>query len=477
MKKSLLAIMLMGAVVSSCGDSTQTPDEKEKEGSVHEVQIQQVPKENSEKINTNFAYFSFKENKQLDLKNDAAKTSSAWDIAFLGGNGRTNGGTSGTGKGEVYLVETTDFDGVKSAEEYVNDTDNWVKDKEIENVMLLQTDKKGTVMPPPSYTTDFNPHFIAMKWLSIKMNQMPPIMKSKELVYIVRLANGNEYVKLQFISIHGSKESGQKLGDVRFRYAFIPLKGEANTAKRLGEMTYDKTTPLSETLTPEEAAKVKYLTVKGTTLKQADFNFMKSKMTELKELDLSDATLDVDYSENLLKDNKTVKKVVMPKNLDFIGMGWLGYNKLEEIVFAPNSIKRIGNGAFALAAQLKKLVLPETVESIEDYAFYGCSKLQEIEIPEKVILIPASCFFSCTGMKKIVLKGKVRTLGAQAFSYCTALKEVKFGHATPPTYEQSPFTQVNWDILRFHVPKGSVSEYIKAWTGFKPEHSKYFVEY
>lgn len=477
MKKSLLAMMLMGAVVSSCGDSGKTPDEKEKKGKVHEVQIQQVPKDNADKINTNFTYFSFNENKQLELKNDAAKTSLSWDIAFLGGNGRTNGGTSGTGKGEVYLVETTDFEGVKSAEEYVNDASNWVKDMEVKDVMLLQTDKNGPAMPPPSYTTNFNPLLIATKWLDIKMNQMPPVMTSRNLVYIVRLATGNEYVKLQFIGINGSKESGNKLGDVRFRYAFIPLKGDANTAKRLGEMTYDKTTSLSETITPEEAAKIKYLTVKGNTLKQADFDFMKTKMTALKELDLTDATLDVDYSENFLKDNKTVKKVMMPKNQEFVGMGWLGYNKLEEIVFAPNSLKRIGNGAFAFASQLKKLVLPETVESIEDYAFYGCAKLEEMEIPAKVILIPASCFISCTGMKKIVLKGQVRTLGAQAFTYCSSLKELKFSHPTPPTYEQSPFTKVNWEILKFHVPKGSVSEYIKAWTGFNSEHSTYFVEY
>ena len=477
-KKSLLAMMLVSVVVSSCGDSSKTPDDKKVEiGKVYEVQINQVPKDNADKINTNFTYFSFKENKQLDIKNDAAKTSLDWDIAFLGSNGRTNGSTSGAGKGEVYLVETTDFDGVKSAEEYVNNADKWIKDREIKNVMLLQTDKSGPAMPPPSYTASFNPLFIATMWLDFKMNQMPPVMISKDLVYIVRLANGNEYVKLQFINIYGSKESGSKLGDVRFRYAFIPLKGDANTAKRLGENTYDKTTPLSETLTPEEAAKIKYLTVKGTTLKQADFDFMRTKMTALEELNLTDATLDVDYHENFMKDNKTVKKIMMPKNLEFVGKGWMGYNKLEEIIFAPNSIKRIGNGAFAFSGQLKKVNLPETLESIEELAFYGCTKLEEIEVPEKVILIPASCFYFCRALKKIVLKGKVRTLGAEAFADCSALSELKFSDSTPPTYESSPFAQMNWDILKIHVPKGSVSAYIKAWTGFKEEDSKYFVEY
>lgn len=477
MKKSLLAIMLMGVIVSSCGDSSKTPENKPQKGGVIEVQIQQVLKENADKFSTYFSYFSFKENKQLDLKNEAAKTSSAWDIAFLGGNGRTNGGESGAGKGEVYLVETTDFDGVKSAEEYVTDAANWVKDKEIENVMLLQTDKKGTVMPPPSYTTSFNPLFIATRWLDIKMNQMPPIMTSRNFVYIVRLANGNEYVKLQFIDISGTKDSGRRLGDVRFRYAFIPLKGDANTAKKLGEMTYDKTTPLSETLKPEEAAEIKYLTVKGTTLKQADFDFMKAKMPKLVELNLTDAVLDVDYNDNFLKDNKTIKKVLMPKKLEFIGKGWLGYSNIEEVVLAPGSVKRLGSGAFAFAQKLKKVTLPATLESMEESTFHACVALEEIEIPEKVILIPTSCFNTCLKMKKIFLKGKVRTLGEDAFASCSALTELKFGHAVPPTYEASPFDRVNWDKLKIHVPKGSVSEYIKAWTGFKPEHSKYFVEY
>ena len=114
---------------------------------------------------------------------------------------------------------------------------------------------------------------------------------------------------------------------------------------------------------------------------------------------------------------------------------------------------------------------------MEESTFHACVALEEIEIPEKVILIPTSCFNTCLKMKKIFLKGKVRTLGEDAFASCSALTELKFGHAVPPTYEASPFDRVNWDKLKIHVPKGSVSEYIKAWTGFKPEHSKYFVEY
>lgn len=463
-------MMLIGVAVSSCGDSTKTPEEKKQE--VFEVQIKQVPKALSEAFGTTFSYYSLKENKQIEITNDASKNNLGWDIAFLGTQGRSNSGTSGAGKAAVYLIETEDFDGIKSAEEFVADAAGWKQDEIIKGVDLLNT------MPPVGVEGSFNPLLLRSNWMKFVGNKMPPDMVMKKVVYVIRLANGNEYVKLQFIDLYGKADTGHKLGDLRFRYAFIPLKGEANTAKRAGEVIYDKEAPLAEGFTPEKAAEVRYLIVRKTKLKQADFQFIKEKMTGLKELDLSDATLEIDYNDNFMKDNKSVKKLIMPKAIDFVGKGWLGYNKLEKIVFHPNSIKKIGNGAFSFAQELKEVVLPNSVESMEEYAFYACFKLKEIEIPEKVMLLPPGCFMSCRELQKVVIKGKVRTLGADMFNGCTKLEQVKFSNPTPPTYTEYPFNGVNWDIFKIHVPKGSVSTYIEAWkANFKPEHAKYFVEY
>ncbi|MDO4771433.1 leucine-rich repeat protein [Porphyromonas sp.] len=476
--KSFVIAMLLGGFFASCGDSNgNQPDPDVTPKGTIEVQLAQIPKQKSEPYNKEFSYFSFMQNKQLDIKNDAAKGSLDWDIAFLGTQGRTNGGESSNGKASVYLTETEDFEGIHSAEEFVNKADGWNEDKMLQNVMLLDG---VPTMPPPMVNDSFNPLLVAGSWYRLE-GGMPPTIVINKKVFIIRTAKGDKYVKVQFIDLKGKSEAGApgKMGDVRFRYEFIPLTGKPNTAKRVGEVAFSETGPLSAKIKPEDAAKIKFFVVRNTTLKQEDFDFIKKNMTALHELDLTDATIDVDYNDKLLKDNKVVKKVIMPKNQEFIGRGWLAYTGIEEVVFHPNSLKRIGEGGFSYSQKLRKVNLPESLESIEANAFWACFELESAVVPEKVILIPPLCFYYCKALKSVEIKGNVKTLGVDAFSSCNNLEVIKFHSATPPTYEDYPFRSTGKKgNFHFHVPKGSTMAYIEAWSKqFKPEHKTLFIEF
>ena len=75
---------------------------------------------------------------------------------------------------------------------------------------------------------------------------------------------------------------------------------------------------------------------------------------------------------NIFKSNKTIKTVVLPKEL-----------------------KSIGSYAFENCSSLTSISIPESVTSIGSSAFSGCSSLTSINIPESVTSIGIYAFYNC----------------------------------------------------------------------------------
>lgn len=429
-----------------------------------------------------FVYFSFMKTKQVAIAPEKVKTDTDWDLAFLDINGRTNGGQSGAGKAAVYRTEYDDFDGIKSAEPFIADKSEWVLDK------VQETTSYGK-MPPKQVKDSFNKHLIK-GWYEFDMSGgMPPKFIITKDIYVIRTAKG-DYVKLQFLAV---EYENKKLSAIKFRYAYISETGKNNVTpkKRDGEVILSdvKTGMMAEALKKEKVEKIKILTIKKTTLNQADIDAIK-KLPALEELDLRLATLSVDYNDKAFKDSKVIKKLIAPKNLESTGLGWFAYmSKLEELEFPGEVLKSIGNGTFSLSVKLSKINLPESLEIIEPDAFYGAFAIKKIVIPQKVKFIPENCFISCKGLQEVYIPKGVVSLGQDAFANCSALNKLVFESSKAPDFAidpetkkpSFPFNNVTWEkdgkpFFCIYVPKGSIPAYIKKW-GWKNEHAKYFKEY
>lgn len=472
-KGSLFAMALLFFTACSKDDPNPNPNPTpEPPKGPFTVEIAPV----SDAGNGTCTYFSFEKNKQIALTNEQAASDLNWDIAFLGLSVRTNGGASGNGKARVFRTNTQDFDKIVSAAPYIALSNLWETDR------VLSTYVFNGTMPPPSFSLGLNPLLVNGGWFNIDMKNMPPKITSEPNVYILQTAQG-KYVKLQFLNVKGKDET---LGKVQFRYDFIAETGEntgVTAIKREGEIVISKEGKLSELLTEKEANEVLYLTIENKTVTQEDIDFMRKNMPNVQELNLMNATLGITDANVGFKDNKSLRKLILPINQEQLGLGHFGYTKLEEVVIPGDKLVRVGEGAFSFSTKLKKVKLPDSVEIIEKNAFFNAQSLEYLELPPKVNLIPETCCWNCINLKSVVFNGEIKSLGPWAFDACKELTSLKFMQKKAPTYGTWPFMDGKDWVDRdgkprvfVYVPKGCTAEYIKTWE-FNQESSVHFKEF
>ncbi len=471
-KSMLLATTLIFFTACDKDNSNPTPEPPKPPKGPFTVEI--VPVADAGKGTC--TYFSFAKNEQVVLTNENAASDLSWDIAFLGLSARTNGGVSGNGKARVFRTNTKDFDKIVSAAPYIAMSNLWETDR------VLSTYVFNGTMPPPAFSLGLNPLFVNGGWYNINMSSMPPKITLEPNVYILQTAQG-KYVKLQFLDVKGKDGT---LGKVQFRYDFIAETGEnagVTAIVREGEVVISKEGKLSELLTEKEAEETLYLTIEKKTVTQADLDFMKKKMPKVQELNLMNATLGIVDGEVGFRDNKSLRKLILPLNQEQLGLGHFGYTKLEEVVIPGDKLVRVGEGAFSFSEKLKKVKLPNSVEIVEKNAFFAAKSLEYIEFPPKVILIPETCCYYCINLKSVVFKGEVKSLGKWAFDSCNELTSLKFMQKKAPTYGTWPFMESKYwadkdgkPRVFIYVPKGCTSEYLKTWN-FSQEDAVYFKEF
>ncbi len=243
---------------------------------------------------------------------------------------------------------------------------------------------------------------------------------------------------------------------------------------------------LSELLNVYKDKDVEELTISGRVLNQKDLNFIKKSFKSVAILDLTEATLAISYNQYGFKDYKNLKKLILPKNLEQIGEGHLGYSNIEEVLFTGNKLKDIGGSAFALNSKIKSLELPASLSTLGREAFAYMEALETIEVPEQVSIIPDECFRLNKALKSVTFKGELFELGNHVFSLCSNLTEIKFTQSTPPKYNKNewPFVEAEYLTngdgtarLHFYIPKGSLDAYLKAWNFNEAGDKAYFIEY
>ena len=184
------------------------------------------------------------------------------------------------------------------------------------------------------------------------------------------------------------------------------------------------------------------LRIKGS-INSYDMMVMRNKMVNLRELDLTDATIianTYNYGTGVSEDN------VFP---DFMK------GKPLTKLMLPTSITRIGNDALRDCYNIKSITIPATVTSIGGYAFYDCAALNSVEIPEnsqlqsvegyafaytsssskslKIIdftqaqqlqTIGAYAFFRASSIESILLPSSLQSIDNYAFSACSSLTNI-----------------------------------------------------
>ena len=218
----------------------------------------------------------------------------------------------------------------------------------------------------------------------------------------------------------------------------------------------DKKTDLQETVTINQMGKeleVYYVETMGTLgsmlnqtqmetittmivkgeINKADFDVMKSKMPNLKYIDLKEVKCEGDKIPDKafgeiydILANKNINTIILPESITTIGeSAFSGCSGLTGNLILPDGLTTIEGGAFSGCTGLTgNLILPDGVTTIEGWAFSGCSGFTgNLIIPGNVTTIGEMAFRGCTGLTgDLIISNGVTTIGELAFVDCSNFK-------------------------------------------------------
>lgn len=202
---------------------------------------------------------------------------------------------------------------------------------------------------------------------------------------------------------------------------------------------------LGRKIAKDDMRKVVTLKVSGT-INSYDIIAMNNKMINLRQLDLSDATIvgcnheyytgyatsDNIVGNRMFYDHDKYLSIKLPKNAERIDAEAFAHcNNLKEVELYEG-IKSIGSRAFYYCNGIKQMNIPFGCANIGSEAFYECRDLQEVVIGEGCKGIGYSAFQNCTNLHTIKIGEGCETISSYAFSNCCNLKTL----ALPTTLKQ-----------------------------------------
>lgn len=198
-------------------------------------------------------------------------------------------------------------------------------------------------------------------------------------------------------------------------------------------------TPAAGTLaacvsTPET---VTTLTVTGP-VNAADLFFIDSKMSSLRELDLSGVTIEAyegsvqrgltRYSANTIPTGtfaaKELRSVVLPSTEGLVlGESSFAGTALESLTI-PSTVGSVGAGAFSACTKLTEVTLGSS--NLGSHVFSQCTALTKVTFTQAMEL-PASTFAGCTELTNVNGSELLQRIGKYAFADCSSLNDFSFG--------------------------------------------------
>lgn len=215
------------------------------------------------------------------------------------------------------------------------------------------------------------------------------------------------------------------------------------------QLYYDVTTTAMDSQSGLEQAigatnMKKVISLKATgTINSYDIFMIRTKMTNLQNLDLTDADIVANgfaYYEGYSTEDNVVGNysfcnlnnlvtLKLPKKAYIIGYNAVANCSSLESVDFPKNLKCIYNNAFQDCSKPDNVVLPDGLESIGNNEYYsnsfaGCRSLKTIQFPPSLKYIGGFAFDYCSSLEEISLPGLDR-IDRCAFEGCTSLKEVR----------------------------------------------------
>lgn len=212
---------------------------------------------------------------------------------------------------------------------------------------------------------------------------------------------------------------------------------EPSTLNELASEEATSEEPTSEEPTSEEPTSEEPTTEEPTTVPEYEI------IDEVYKV--QDGVL-IEYLGN--KDDKTITKLTIPKEIKIIGNNiFLDCKYIKTVEFETGSkLTEIGEAAFKDCAALSKVTLPEGLKKIGYRAFGKCMSLKSLKIPTTVTegdrifgtenaitevtfkkgtkAIPANILKYTYSVETVTLYSGVTSIGKQAFYKCKALKSI-----------------------------------------------------
>lgn len=290
------------------------------------------------------------------------------------------------------------------------------------------------------------------------------------------------------------------------------------------QLDYDVTTTAMDSQSGLEQAigatnMKKVVSLKATgTINGYDIFMIRTKMTNLQNLDLTDADIVANgfaYYENYSTTDNVVgsysfykldnlvtlklpknaysigsyamascsslESVDFPKKLKYINcqsFGWCG--KLDNVIL-PDGLESIGNGdysySFTSCKNLKAIQFPPSLKYIGGYAFCDCSSLEKISLPG-LDCIDEGAFDGCTSLKEVRIPSTLQNIGNGAFSGCSNLADIYTYTVEPISIGQNTFDGNTYKNARLWMPTQSYANYYyqTQWGQFDNDNYHWFDE-
>ena len=292
------------------------------------------------------------------------------------------------------------------------------------------------------------------------------------------------------------------------------------------QLDYDVTTTAMDSQSGLEQAigatnMKKVVSLKATgTINGYDIFMIRTKMTNLQNLDLTDADIVANgfayYEGYSTEDNvvggysfynlNNLVTLKLPKNAVSIGnCAVANCSSLESVDF-PKNLKYICGGSFKYCSKLDNVILPDGLESIGSSNLYysnsfaGCSNLKTIQFPPSLKFIGGSVFANCSSLEKISLPGldciypgafngctslkevripsTLQNIGNEAFSGCSNLADIYTYTVEPISIGQNTFGETTYKNARLWMPTQSYANYYyqTQWGQFDNDNYRWFDE-
>lgn len=109
------------------------------------------------------------------------------------------------------------------------------------------------------------------------------------------------------------------------------------------------------------------------------------------------------------------KNVIVPDQVNIIGVGAFQYNKSMVTVSLPNSVTKIEDQAFEYCFKLKDVQFGNKLNYIGKWAFASCKELSSISPLNSVEFIGSQAFFNCHNLDDFGTMENVKVIGGNAF--------------------------------------------------------------